>query len=251
MELSPDSTVFWSRGPVHLNLTIVTTWAVMALIVFLAWLATRGHRLYPPFSRSQSIFEAVVTVIRNHIRDMLGPDVPRYLPFIGTLFLFISFSNLLIIFPVYHPPTSSLSTTVALALCVFFAVPIYGIANVGVKGYLKHYIEPSVILLPLHVMGEAVRTLTLAVRLFGSMMSEILIAGALLAILPFLLPVVMKAFGLLIGQIQAYIFAMLASIYIASASSAREHVIREKRNGQKPQSSSGRPQVQEKGEQDG
>jgi F-type H+-transporting ATPase subunit a len=223
MEISPDTTVFWSWGPVQLNLTIVTTWGVMALLVIMAWLATRGLEVYPPLSRWQNIFEAVVTIIRNHVRDILGPEVMRYLPFIGTLFLFISVSNMLIIVPEYRPPTGSLSTTVALALCVFFAVPIYSIASVGVKGYLKHYIEPSFIMLPLHILGELTRTLTLAVRLFGSIMSESMIAVALLAILPFLLPVVLKAFGLLIGQIQAYIFAVLASIYIASASEAGEH----------------------------
>lgn len=226
MEISPDTKVIWSWGFVHINLTLIFTWGVMALIVLCAWLATRGLKVRPPLSRWQNIFEAVVTLMRNHIREIIGPDINRYLPFLGTLYLFIAFSNLLIIVPEYRPPTGSLSTTAALALCVFFAVPIYSIAAQGVGGYLRHYIEPSPLMLPMHILGDFTRTLTLAVRLFGSIMSESMIAGALLAIIPFFLPVVMKMFGLLIGQIQAYIFAVLAAIYIASA--AGTHRTREK-----------------------
>ncbi|MBI5870034.1 MAG: F0F1 ATP synthase subunit A [Actinobacteria bacterium] len=217
MEISPDTKVIWTWGFVNINLTLIFTWGVMALIVFCAWLATRNLKMHPPLSRWQNIFEAVVTLMRNHIREIIGPDISRYLPFLGTLFLFISFSNLLIVIPEYRPPTGSLSTTAALALCVFFAVPIYSIAAQGVGGFLRHYIEPSPLMLPMHILGDFTRTLTLAVRLFGSIMSESMIAGALLAIIPFFLPVVMKLFGLLIGQIQAYIFAVLAAIYIASA----------------------------------
>jgi F-type H+-transporting ATPase subunit a len=223
VELTPDSRVFFELGPVHLNMTIVMTWAVMTLLLVLAWLATRNMKLYPPFSRWQNFFEAVVTIMRSHIQGTIGVHISRYLPFIGTLFLFISFSNLLIIIPGYEPPTGSLSTTVALALCVFFSVPIYGISEVGLKRYLKHYIEPSFIMLPLHILTELTRTLTLAVRLFGSVMSETMIAAVLVTLVPLFLPIVSKLFGLLIGQIQAYIFAVLASIYIASASGSYEH----------------------------
>ncbi|MCL4472947.1 MAG: F0F1 ATP synthase subunit A [Actinobacteria bacterium] len=222
MNISPDSTVLWSWGPVHINLTIVFTWVVMALVVTLAWLATRNLKFHPPLSRWQNIFEAVVTVMRNHIHDILGIHIGRYLPFIGTLFLFISFSNLLIVLPGFEAPTGSLSTTLALAICVFISVPIYSISEVGVRGYLKHFIEPSPLMLPMHLLTELTRTLTLAVRLFGNIMSESMIGAAILAVVPFLLPVVMKGFGLLIGQIQAYIFVVLASIYIASASGMGE-----------------------------
>lgn len=217
MEISSDTTVIWSWRFVNINLTIIFTWAVMAMIVLAAWMATRKLVVHPPLSRWQNIFEAVVTIMRDHIREIIGPEISRYLPFVGTLYLFIAVSNLLIVVPEYRPPTGSLSTTAALALCVFFAVPIYSIAARGVGGYLRHYIEPSPIMLPMHIIGDLTRTLTLAVRLFGSIMSESMIAAALLSIIPFFLPVVMKLFGLLIGQIQAYIFAVLASIYIASA----------------------------------
>ncbi|RJQ45070.1 MAG: F0F1 ATP synthase subunit A [Gaiellales bacterium] len=222
MEVSPDSTVIWSWGFAHINLTLLYTWGVMALLTFFAWLATRKLSIGPVLSRWQNFFESVIVLAQRHIRDIIGMEPQRYLPFLATLFLFISLSNLLIVVPGVHPPTGSLSTTAALALCVFFAVPAYSIAERGVRGYLKHYVHPSPLMLPFHVIGELTRTLTLAVRLFGSIMSEFMIAAALLAIIPFLLPVVMKLFGLLIGQIQAYIFAVLATIYIASAVTAGE-----------------------------
>lgn len=224
MEISPDSTIIWNWGPVNITLTLVYTWCVMALLVLASWLATHKLSVGPDISRWQSFFETVIGYARRHIIDIIGMDPTRYLPFLATLFLFISLSNLLIIIPGVHPPTGSLSTTVALALCVFLAVPIYSIASQGLRGYLKHYVHPSPLLLPFHIIGELTRTLTLAVRLFGSVMSEFMIAAALLAIIPFLLPVVMKLFGLLIGQIQAYIFAVLATIYIASAITAGEQV---------------------------
>lgn len=222
MEISPDSTIIWSWGPIKISMTLIYTWVVMALLVMFSWLATRRLSVGPGISRWQNFFETVIGYVRKHIQDIIGMEPTRYLPFLATLFLFISLSNLLIIIPGAHPPTGSLSTTVALALCVFFAVPIYSISEQGVRGYLKHYISPSPLMLPFHIIGELTRTLTLAVRLFGSIMSEYMIAGVLLAIIPILVPVVMKLFGLLIGQIQAYIFAVLATIYIASAITAGE-----------------------------
>ena len=168
------------------------------------------------------MLETIVSAIRKQIREITGRDPDDYLPFLGTLFLFISLSNFLAIVPGYQPPTGSLTTTSALAVCVFFAVPAFGIAKDGVGRYLRHYIRPSVFMLPFHVIGELSRTLALAVRLFGNVMSGTLIAGLLLSVAPLFLPVLMQALGLLIGQIQAYIFAILATVYIASASRARE-----------------------------
>jgi len=119
--------------------------------------------------------------------------------------------------PGYVPPTSSLSTTAALAICVFFAVPVYGIANEGFISYLKQYMKPTPLMLPFNILGEFTRTLALAVRLFGNVMSETKIAAILLAVVPFFFPVIMEILGLLIGMIQAFIFTVLAMIYIASA----------------------------------
>jgi F-type H+-transporting ATPase subunit a len=147
-------------------------------------------------------------------------DPALYLPFVGTLFIFIAAANLLSFVPGYLPPTGSLSTTAALAICVFTAVPIYGIAQRGLRAYLKNYVQPTVFMLPFNIIGELSRTLALAVRLFGNVMSGIKIGAILLAVMPLFFPVLMHALGLLTGLIHAYIFALLAMVYIASATRA-------------------------------
>ena len=171
-------------------------------------------------SRWQNFMEIIVSFIRGQVRDISRQDPGSFIPFLGTLYLFIALSNFLFIVPGYHPPTESLYTTGALAIAVFFAVPVFGITHQGVSGYLRHYLRPTVFMLPFNIIGEISRTLALAVRLFGNMMSETLIGALLISFAPLVLPVVMQAFGLLIGQIQAYIFAVLATVYISSASRA-------------------------------
>lgn len=222
MNISPDSMIIWQWGPITLNATIVFTWAVMGVLVLISWLATRKLSVEPALSRWQMTLETIVSYMRDQIRDITHRQPDDYLPFIGTLFLFISLSNFLSFVPGYQPPTGSISTTSALAVCVFFAVPAFGIAKSGFRGYFRHYVRPSVFMLPFHIIGEFSRTLALAVRLFGNVMSGTMIVGILLTVAPLFLPVVMHALELLIGQIQAYIFAMLATVYIASASRARE-----------------------------
>jgi F-type H+-transporting ATPase subunit a len=141
--------------------------------------------------------------------------------FLGTLFLFVATASLCTVIPGYQPPTGSLSTTTALALCVFVAVPFFGIADQGLGGYLKSYTKPTVMMLPFNVISEISRTLALAVRLFGNMMSGVMIIGILLSITPFIFPIVMTALGLLTGMVQAYIFSILAAVYIAAATHSR------------------------------
>jgi F-type H+-transporting ATPase subunit a len=222
LTITPDNIIYWQWGPVGLNATILFTWLVMAILVVGSWLITRNLSAGVEISRWQSLLEIVVLTIKDQISEVSNQDATRYLPFIGTLFLFISVSNFLSIVPGYHAPTGSLSAATALAISVFFAVPIYGIIQRGVGGYLKHYIEPSPILLPFHLISELSRTLALAIRLFGNIMSGTLIVGLLLSIVPFFLPVVLEAFELLIGQIQAYIFAILAMVFIASAARTQQ-----------------------------
>jgi F-type H+-transporting ATPase subunit a len=223
LTLSPDSIVYWQWGFINLNATIVFTWIVMAILVGGSWLITRNLSSNPDVSRWQSLLEIVVLAIQDQIREITNSrEVNRYLPFIGSLFLLISVANLLAMVPGYEPPTSSLSTASALALCVFFAVPIYGIAERGFTGYFKRYLQPSPVILPFHIISELSRTLALAIRLFGNMISGTLIVAILLSIVPLFLPVLMEAFGLLIGQIQAYIFAVLAMVFIVSAVEAHE-----------------------------
>jgi F-type H+-transporting ATPase subunit a len=130
-------------------------------------------------------------------------------------------ASLCIVIPGYEPPTGSLSTTAALALCVFIAVPLFGIEEQGLRGYLKSYIEPTLIMLPFNVISEFSRTLALAVRLFGNMMSGTMIIAILLTITPFVFPIFMSALGLLTGMVQAYIFSILAAVYIAAATRER------------------------------
>lgn len=222
MNISPDSIIFWENGFFKLNATIVYTWVVMAVIFLISWLATRNIKVDTPISRWQNILETIVQTMRGQIEDIFQQTPDIYLPFLGTLFLFISISNLLDFIPGYSAPTGSLSTTTALAVCVFFAVPVFGIIKRGVGSYLKNYIEPSPMMLPFNIIGEFSRTLALAVRLFGNIMSGSMIVAILLSIAPLFVPVVMQAMGILIGQIQAYIFAVLAAVYIASATRVHE-----------------------------
>jgi F-type H+-transporting ATPase subunit a len=222
MEISPDLIVFLKIGDFNLNATIVFTWIVMGLLVITAWLSTRRLNVEPPISRWQNLLEIIVTYIREQIREITLQQPDKYLPFLGTLFLFIAVSNLLAIVPGYNPPTGSLSTTAALAICVFLAVPAYGIAQHGFIGYLKHYSQPTVFMIPFHIINELSRTLSMAVRLFGNIMSGSMILGILLSITPLFVPIVMQVLGMLIGLVQAYIFAVLATVYIASATRLQE-----------------------------
>jgi F-type H+-transporting ATPase subunit a len=164
----------------------------------------------------------LVSGIRGEIDEVSKGEGGRYLPLIGTLFLFIALANLLAIVPGYVAPTSSLTTTGALAICVFIAVPLYGISHQGLMEYLKEYFRPTFIFFPFHVMGELSRTLALTVRLFGNIMSHEKVIAILLSVTPLFFPAVMQALGLLIGLIQAYIFSILAMVYIASATQAHE-----------------------------
>ena len=222
MRLSPDDMIFWRHGFLKLNGTIVFTWALMLVLAAGSKLVTR--KLSTDLERSpwQNLLEIVVTGIEKQIADVGLRNPQKYIGFLGTLFLFIALASLCTIIPGYEPPTGSLSTTAALALCVFVAVPLFGIEDQGWRGYLKSYLEPTIIMLPFNIISELSRTLALAVRLFGNMMSGVMIVGILLTITPFLFPVVMTLLGLLTGMVQAYIFAILAAVYIAPATRARE-----------------------------
>jgi len=216
VELSPDSLIYWEWGIVKINATLVFTWVTMAVLILGSWLVTRRIRSAVEVSRAQAFLEIVVTQIRGQIRDATRDEPDQYLPLVGTLFLLIAVSTFLSAIPGVSAPAASLSTTSALALCVFVAVPAYGIRAKGVKDYLRHYLKPSPFMLPFNIIGELSRTLALAVRLFGNIMSGRLIVAVLLSVVPLIFPAMLQAFGLLIGFIQAYVFAVLALVYIAS-----------------------------------
>ncbi|MDB9343886.1 F0F1 ATP synthase subunit A [Nodularia spumigena CS-586/05] len=217
MEISPDNIIFWQWGFIKLNATIVFTWLVMFLLVLVSWLITRNLKVKPQISRWQNILEIIIDTINQQIREVSQQEPSQYLPFVGTLFLFIVVANMLTIVPGYEPPTGSLSTTAGLALCVFVAVPLFGILNRGLLGYLRNYIQPTPLMLPFNIISEFSRTLALAVRLFGNIMSGSMLVAILVSLVPLFFPILIRLLGLLIGIIQAYIFAILAMVYIASA----------------------------------
>ena len=217
MHLTPDQIVLWQWGPISINATLVFTWFVMVLLVMFSGLVTRKLSASPRISPGQNLLEVLVLGICNQIEEISEQKPEPYLPFIGTLFIFIAVSNVLSILPGYQPPTGSLSTTAALAICVFFAIPLYGIRRRGWVSYLKQYLKPSPIMLPFNLIRDLSRIISLAVRLFGNVMSGAMIVGILLSIAPLVFPVVMQAMGLLTGLIQAYIFAILAMVFIAAA----------------------------------
>jgi F-type H+-transporting ATPase subunit a len=217
VHLSSDQLIFWQHGFIKLDATIVYTWALMVVLAVGSWLITRRFTTELTVSRGQCALEIIVINIKKQIEEVGLKHPSKYIGFVGTLFLFIALANIFTILPGYEPPTGSLSTTAALAICVFVAVPLYGIEERGWRGYLKSYIEPTIIMLPFNIMGEFSRTLALAVRLFGNMMSGTMILSILFIITPFIFPTVMSLLGLLTGMVQAYIFSILALVYIAAA----------------------------------
>jgi F-type H+-transporting ATPase subunit a len=218
MPITPDHTIYWQWGFVHLNATILYTWIVMLLLTIGSWLVTRRLDTADLYrSRWQNALEVAVQTIRAQIREICPDPSDAYLPFVGTIFLFIATCSLLEVLPGWRAPTGSLSTTAALAICVGAATHVFGVWRQGVAEYLRRYIRPTFLMLPFHALNETSRTLALAVRLFGNIMSESMIIGVLLAIAPLAFPVVMQVFGLLMGLIQAYIFSILATVYIAAA----------------------------------
>jgi len=216
MHLSPDEIIWWSFGVISLNSTILYTWIVMAILAVGSWLVTRRLSTDARISRWQHALEVIVDGMRRQLMEISRREPKGFLPFLGTLFLYIAVSNLLSIVPGFTSPTGSLSTTAALAICVFLAVPGYGISEMGLTKYLMNYLRPTPFMLPFNIMGEVSRTLALAVRLFGNVMSGAMIGAILLAIAPLIFPVIMQLFGLLTGMVQAYIFAILAAVYIGA-----------------------------------
>lgn len=219
MDLTPDTIVLWEYGGVRLNATIVTTWVVMAVLTLASWRVTRRLRPEVPPGRWRTLAEAIVLMIEGQIRSITPHAVRPILYLSGSLFLFIATASLLGVVPGFRSPTGSLSTTLALTLVVLLAVPAFGITHGGLRAYLGSFIQPSVLLLPLNLLGEASKVVSLSIRLYGNVMSGAVIAALLLSIAPFFFPVIMDLFGLLIGMIQAYIFAVLATVYVSAAMS--------------------------------
>ena len=224
MHLSPDAIIFWQAGFFKLNATIAYTWGLMFVLVLGSKLVTNKLSAELQRSRWQNLLEIIVTGINQQIKEVGLQQPEKYIGFLGTLFLFVAIATLFTIVPGYEPPTGSLSTTTALAICVFVAVPLFGIEESGLSEYLRSYLKPTVIMLPFNIISEISRTLALAVRLFGNMMSGTMILAILLTITPFIFPIVLSALGLLTGMVQAYIFSILATVYIAAAMRVRKPI---------------------------
>jgi F-type H+-transporting ATPase subunit a len=222
VHLSPDSIIYWQHGFFKVNATIAITWGLMFALTISSIIIVRKLTTEIERSRWQNLLEIIVTNIEIQIEEVGLSQPQKYIGFLGTLFLFIAVSSLGIIIPGYEPPTGSLSTTVALALCVFVAVPYFGIEGQGFGDYLKSYTKPTFIMLPFNIISEISRTLALAVRLFGNMISGTMIVAILLSITPLLFPIFMTLLGLLTGMVQAFIFSILAAVYIAAATRVRK-----------------------------
>lgn len=217
MNIDPSEIIYFQWGFVRITATLVFTWVIMIVLALASYLATRNIKFEGRVSKGQNILEALVETINSQIKQISQQEPGKYLPFIGTLFIFILVSNVFSIIPGFIAPTGSLNTSTALAICVFLSVPVYGVTEKGIKEYLKEYIKPTFLMLPFNIIGEISRTLSLAVRLYGNVMSSSIIVVILLGVVPFFFPVVIQVLGLLTGVIQAYIFAILAIVYIASA----------------------------------
>lgn len=217
MVIDPSGIVYFEYGFIRITATLAFTWIIIIILFVISYALTRNLRSDKDISKGQSILEALMIRINRQIRGISQQDPESYLPFVSTIFIFILSSTLLSIIPGFISPTGSLNTTISLAICVFFAVPVYGVANIGLKNYLKQYTKPSVVMLPFNIISEFSRTISLAVRLYGNVMSTSVIVVILLSVIPFIFPVVIQLLGLLTGAIQAYIFSILAIVYIAAA----------------------------------
>jgi F-type H+-transporting ATPase subunit a len=208
-------TVLLRLGPVDVTSTVAYTLLVSAILIGFAVLVRQSLKRGP--SRWAVAAEYLVEHLEGIMRDMSGADPRPYTPLVVTLALFIGVANLLGLAPGMRSPTADFSTTAALAVLVFFAVPFYGIRARGLRGYLKHYLEPTPLMLPLEIITELSRTLALAVRLFGNVMSEELVIAVLLLIAGLLVPVPIMMLAVLTGVVQAYIFAVLTMVYLSAA----------------------------------
>ena len=210
--MNETGVVFW-LGPLGITRPVITTWAVMLALVGLCALITARLKLEP--SRWQTVLEGIVGTIHATVEDTLPGHGRRLMPFIGSLWIFLAVANLVGILPGATSPTGDLSTTSALAVLVFASVHWYGLTSDGPRAYLRHYVQPSPIMLPFHIVSEISRTVALAVRLFGNVMSLETAAVLVLLVAGFLVPVPVLALHIVEALVQAYIFGMLALVYIS------------------------------------
>ncbi len=213
MNHSPlETAILFHLGVVPISRTVVTTWGLMAVLTVASWIATRSFRV--DAGGWQVVVESVVVGIEEQITALLNRDAAPFLPLLGTLFIFLVAANLCGIVPGVQAPTASIETPAALAAIVFLSVHFYGVRIQGVGAYLKGYLRPNPVMLPFNILSELTRTFSLAMRLFGNIMSGDLMGGIVLALAGLLVPIPFMAFGILVGLVQAYIFSVLATVFI-------------------------------------
>lgn len=213
-----DTTIMFSVAGFPINATIFYSWIVMIVCVLVSWIATRNLKTSLKPTKWQLFMEMIVLFLHKETKETSGDNPIKYMGIVMALFMFIAVANLLTVFPFYKPPTASLSTTFAFAFVVFLAIPYYGIKSVGFLSYLKKFVSPTPIMLPLNLISDVTSTMALAVRLYGNVISGVMFSVVLGSFMPFLLPLPMSFLGLLTGTIQAYIFALLAVVYASSVS---------------------------------
>lgn len=215
-QASPLATaVVFQLGPLQVTRPVVTTWVIMAALAVGSWSATR--RLRPEPSRRQALLELLVTGIQSQIEEVVRRDARPLLPLLGTLFIFLLTANVCGVLPGVQAPTGRIETPAALALIVFLSVHWFGVRARGLIGYLGSFAQPKLIMLPLNILSEITRTFSLMVRLFGNIMSGEFLIALVLALAGLFVPIPLMALELLVGVVQAYIFSMLATVFIGAA----------------------------------
>ena len=216
MQASPlTSTLLFHIGPVAITRPVVTTWIIMAVLTLVCRFVTRRLSMLP--DRRQAVLEGIVTGIMGQIEDVIRKDGRPFLPLVGTLFIFLVIANLCGVLPGVEAPTGKIETPAALALIVFFSVHYFGVRARGLRGYLASFAEPKLIMLPLNILSEITRTFSLMVRLFGNVMSGEFIIGLVVALAGLFVPIPLMALEILVGLVQAYIFSVLATVFIGAA----------------------------------
>lgn len=216
MHPSPLGTeILFQLGPLGLTREVVTTWVIMAALALASWAATRRLTLRP--DTRQAAAELVVTGIMSQIEDVTRKNGRLFLPLIGTIFIFLAVANLSGVLPGFEAPTSKLETPAALAVIVFFSVHYYGVRAKGLGGYITSFAKPKLIMLPLNVISEITRTFSLMVRLFGNVMSGEFVIALVVALSGLFAPIPFMALEVLVGLVQAYIFTVLATVFIGAA----------------------------------
>ena len=209
------STLLFHIGPVAITRPVVTTWIIIAALAIICRSVTRCLAILP--DGRQAVIEGIVTGIMGQIEDVIGKDARPFLPLLGALFIFLVVANLSGVLPGFEAPTSKIETPAALALIVFFSVHYFGVRARGLRGYLASFAEPKLIMLPLNILSEITRTFSLMVRLFGNVMSGEFIIGLVVALAGLFVPIPLMALEILVGLVQAYIFTVLATVFIGAA----------------------------------